>query len=109
MTSNCNECGRKTPKKTYICDSCINFDPDDIDDQDSFNVWQEKMYLEEEERLAWYEMSKQQQKEDEAQFWDYGLDEIDAIEEEERRAEEMRIDEIMDEEGLTALHALTGN
>ena len=33
MTSNCNECGRKTPKKVYLCNPCINFDPDYSDYQ----------------------------------------------------------------------------
>ncbi len=44
MTSNCNECGRKTPKKIYICNPCNNFDPDYGDYRTEEETWFEAQY-----------------------------------------------------------------
>ncbi len=97
MSSNCNECGRKTPKKVYLCNPCINFDPDYSDYRTEEEIRYEEQYykdmveVEYDERELWRELdfSTFDEMED--------SDEIDRM-----------YWEILDEEGLTALHALTG-
>ena len=106
MSSNCNECGRKTPKKVYICNSCINFDPDYSDYRTEWEIWDEKAFLAAEKEMAWQDLRAQLLKEDEEfeeQLWmgmDLDLyDTYDAMYDWEKEEKEER----------TALHALTGN
>ena len=98
MSSNCNECGRKTPTKTYICNSCINFDPDYGDYRIEEEIQYEEQYYKDTIEMEY----------DEKELWrelDFStFDEMDDDDEMERAYWE-----ILDEEGLTAYHGLTGN
>ena len=89
MTSNCNECGRKTPKKVYLCNPCINFDPDYSDYRTEWEIWDEKAFLAAEAMMA----------------------EETALEEFLRKEDALQDAywEDMWKKEQTALHALTGN
>ncbi len=89
MTSNCNECGRKTPKKVYLCNPCINFDPDYADYRAEADIQYEEQYWKDVEAMMEEDaMEEFMRKEDEAQdkYWD-----------------------MMFDKKKEALHALTGN
>lgn len=85
MPSNCNECEKDTPSKIYICHPCQN-DEDFADYRTEWEIWEEKMYWEDVERIE-----KDEQK---------------------RYTPQFNYQEVynMQREGyLIALHGLTGN
>ncbi len=89
MSANCNECGRDTPKKVYLCDPCINYDPTDSDYGKDYDIAYEEQYWKDVEAMMEEDALEEfMRKEDEAQdkYWDMMFD----------REKE-------------ALHALTGN
>ena len=92
MTSNCNECGRKTPKKVYLCNPCINFDPDFSDYRTEEEIQYEEQYWEDVEEMmeedALKEFWRKKDEELEEKFWELIFD---------QRNKE------------AAIHALTGN
>ena len=70
MSSNCNECGRKTPKKVYLCNPCINFDPDYGDYRTEWEIWDEKAFLAAEAMMAEETALEEFLRKEEEVFWE---------------------------------------
>ena len=71
MPSNCNECGKDTPSKIYICLPCQN-DEDFADYRTECEIWEEKMYWEDVERMLADSISdslQEQYENDMEEYW----------------------------------------
>ncbi len=113
MTSNCNECGRKTPKKVYLCNPCINFDPDFGDYRTEWEIWDEEESRKDMEAMLRIEAEREVEEtaleEFEDQLW---MDMLGNIQEEAFYNDYLDHEAVTDEvywAEIAAYHGLTGN
>ncbi len=99
--ASCSECGADTPKKVYLCNPCINFDPYYSDYRTEEETWFEAQYYKDiEETMHQLDVWAEQEA-----FW--GEDRYGDF----LRKQEEVFWETMNaiEESISAYHGLTGN
>ncbi len=78
--ASCSECGADTPKKVYLCTSCINFDPDYGDYRTEWEIWDEEEFRKDMEFMLRIEAEREAEQtaleEFEDQLWVEMMDNI---------------------------------